>query len=88
MYLKTGARLPQTPSCYAITGWRRAESGRPVASPIQHRHADGNLGLLSRKPLPTYFARTYRLALKDSAIELVDLLLGVGAKERLLLGHE
>jgi hypothetical protein len=26
------ARLPQTPSCYAMTGWRRVESGRPVVS--------------------------------------------------------
>jgi hypothetical protein len=26
------ARLPQTPSCYAMTSWRRMESGRPVAS--------------------------------------------------------
>ena len=26
------ARMPQTPSCYAMTGWRRTESGRPAAS--------------------------------------------------------
>ncbi len=29
---KRRARFPQTPSCYAMTGWRRTESGPPVAS--------------------------------------------------------
>ena len=26
------ARWPQTPSCYAMTGWRRTDSGRPAAN--------------------------------------------------------
>jgi hypothetical protein len=32
VHFQMGAGLPQTPSCYAMTGWRRTESGRPAAS--------------------------------------------------------
>src|SRR3954465_1330839 len=30
--LPDGRRDTPTPSCYAVTGWRRTESGRPAAS--------------------------------------------------------
>jgi len=29
---RSRARWPSIPSCYAMTGWRRTESGRPVAN--------------------------------------------------------
>jgi len=29
---RPGARWPSIPSCYAMTGWRRTESGRPAAN--------------------------------------------------------
>jgi hypothetical protein len=32
VHFQTEGEMAPTPSCYAVTGWRRTESGRPAAS--------------------------------------------------------
>jgi hypothetical protein len=32
VHFQTEGEMAQTPSCYAVTGWRRTESGRPATN--------------------------------------------------------
>jgi hypothetical protein len=40
--------MAPTPSCYAATGWRRTESGRPATAPLVRQEIRRVLGQLKR----------------------------------------